>query len=123
GNWKDDNMVPHSGALRITDPKGANARIMQKLTVHPYRQYHLSVRVKTQDFRGTPEVKVLAGNRAMNYDALGTKPTQDWTTHHVVFNSLEHTNLNLYLGCWGGRNGSLWWDDARWEEVALLNLV
>jgi hypothetical protein len=122
-SWKDDNMVPDSGTLRVTDPKGANARIMQKLTVQPFRQYHLSVRVKTQDFRGTPEVKVLAGNRAMNYDALGTKPTQDWTTHHVVFNSLEHTNLNLYLGCWGGRNGSLWWDDARWEEVALLNLV
>ncbi len=122
-DWKDPNMVADNGAVRVTDPKGANARIEQKVALHPFRQYHLSVRVKTLDFRGTPEVKLLAGNLALNYNSLGVKGTQDWTVHHVVFNSLDHAEANLYLGSWGASTGSLWWDDARLEEVGLLNVV
>jgi len=121
--WKDDLVTADNGAARMADLKGGNARIVQKLTLQPFRQYHLAVRVKTQDFRGRPEVKVLAGNLALDYNALGAKRTQDWTLHHVVFNSLNHTQANLYLGCWGGSTGSLWWDDATLEEVGLLNLV
>jgi hypothetical protein len=122
-DWKDATVQADQGAARVTDPNRANARIAQKLTLQPFRQYHLSVRVKTQDFRGTPEGKVLAGNRALNFNALGVKPTQDWTVHHVVFNSLAHEQAQLYLGCWDGTTGSLWWDDARLEEVGLVNLV
>lgn len=123
-DWKDNNVTADGGAALMRDPKGQNARIVQKLRLTPFRQYHLSVRVKTQDFRGEPEVKLLTGGgRALNYNHLGAKPTQDWTTHHVVFNSLENTEANLYLGCWGGQSGSLWWDDAKLEEVGLLNVV
>ena len=122
-DWKDEAIEADNGAALIRDPKGRNARIMQKLKLTPFRQYHLSVRVKTQDFRGTPEVKVLAGNRALNLNHLGVKSTQDWTTHHVAFNSLENNEGNLYLGCWDGGAGSLWFDDAKLEEVGLVNLV
>ncbi len=122
-SWKDDTVTADAGAALIRDPQGANARIVQTLTLRPFRQYHLSVRVRAQNFRGTPEIKVLAGNHALNHNLLGVKPTQDWTTHHVVFNSLQHTNANLYLGCWGGRTGALWFDDAKLEEVGLLNVV
>ena len=122
-NWKDDHVVADNGAALIKDPKGQNARIVQQLTLTPFRQYHLSVRMKTAAFRGTPEVKFIADQQVLNYNYLGVKPTQDWTTHHVVFNSLQHTNGALYLGCWGGNTGSLWFDDARLEEVGLLNLV
>ena len=122
-SWKDDNLVPDNGALRVTDPKGANARIAQKLRLTPFRQYHVSVRVKTQDFHGKPEVKLLAGKLSLNHADLGVKPTQDWTTHHVVFNSLDQTEAQLYLGCWDGTTGSLWWKDAKLEETALVNLV
>jgi len=122
-DWKDENVVTDNGAARMRDLKGANARIVQKLKLQPFRQYHLSVRVKAQDFRGKPEVKVLVGNQALDFNDLGVKPTQDWTTHHMVFNSLSHTQANLYLGCWGGSTGSLWWDDATLEQVGLVNLV
>jgi hypothetical protein len=122
-DWKDDNVAADSGTARMSDLKGVNARLVQKLTLRPFRQYHFAVRVKTQDLRGQPEVKLLAGNLALNHNYLGAKPTQDWTTHHVVFNSLTHTQVNLYLGCWGSTAGSVWWDDAMLEEVALLNVV
>src|SRR2546430_12752111 len=121
--WKDDIVQSDNGAALVRDPKGANARIVQKLKLTPFRQYHLSLRVKTQEFHGATEVKVLAGNRALNHNYLGVKPTQDWTTPHVVFNSLENADANLYLGCWGGGTGSLWFDDAKLEEAGLLNPV
>ena len=121
--WKDPAVSADEGAALIRDPKGQNARIVQKLKLTPFRQYHLSVRIKTALFRGTPEVKVIAGDRLLNYNSLGVKPTQDWQTHHVVFNSLDHTEANLYCGAWGGESGSLWFDDAKLEEVGLVNLV
>ena len=96
---------------------------MQTVPVQPFRQYHISVRVKTQNFLVQPEVKVLAGNRAFNYNYLGVKTTQDWQIHHVVFNSLDQSQVNIYFGVWGGTTGTLWWDDAVLEEVAFLNLV
>jgi hypothetical protein len=122
-DWKDDNVVADNGTARMSDLKGTNARLVQKLKLQPFRQYHLSVRIKTQDFRGKPEAKVLVGNQALDFNDLGVKQTQEWATHHVVFNSLNHTQANLYLGCWGGSTGSLWWDDATLQQVGLVNLV
>ena len=122
-DWKDATVRSEEGAAVVTDPKGANARFAQKIKLTPFRQYHLSVRVKTRDFRGQPEVKLIAGKQQLNYASLRVKPTQDWTTHHVVFNSLDRTEAQLYLGCWDETTGSLWWDDVTLEETALVNLV
>lgn len=119
----DSNIVFEDGAARVTDPKGVNARVVRKLTVKPWRQYHVSVRIKTQDFKGKPEIKALpASGASLCWDGLRVKPTQDWQTHHAVFNSQENTSVGLYFGVWGGNTGSLWWDDAKIEEVAFLNM-
>lgn len=122
-DFHDTNMVAVAGAVRVMNPRGANARIAQKISVTPFRQYHVTVRVKTEDFHGTPEVKVLADGFALNYDYLKTKPTQDWTVQHVVFNSLTNRQVTLYLGAWGATRGALWWDDATLEETGLVNLI
>ena len=122
-SWKDSNVVADNGTARVTNPNGANARIVQQLTVQPFREYHISVQVKATNFVTAPQVLVLAGNQTLNYDYLGVQPTQGWTTHHVVFNSLSNTTVNVYFGVWGGTTGSLWWDNAAIEEVAFLNLI
>lgn len=122
-DWKDPKVQSDEGAARISDPNGDVVRIVQKIKLRPFRQYHLSARIRTQNFQGTPEIKVIAGKRTLNHNFLGVKPTQDWSLHHVVFNSLDAGEANLYLGCWGGKSGTVWWDDARIEEVGLLNLV
>jgi hypothetical protein len=122
-SWKDEAVAADGGAARVADCAGQNARIVQTLRVSPFRQYHVSVRIKTEGFTGTPEIKALAGGRSLNFDVLGVQPTQDWTEHHAVFNSLENEEVGLYLGCWGGGDGTLWWDDARIEEVGLLNVL
>src|ERR1043166_1910269 len=122
-SWHDPNVVLENGTALIKDPKGENARMSQKIKLTPFRQYHVSVRVKTQEFRGLLQVSVLAGKQSLNHRELGVKATQDWTTHHVVFNSLSNTEAQIYFGCWGGKTGSLWFDDAKLEEVGLVNLV
>ncbi len=69
------------------------------------------------------QVAVLAGRQSLQYADLGVKATQDWAAHHAVFNSLDHSEVGVYLGCWNGRTGTLQWADAKIEEVGLLNLV
>jgi hypothetical protein len=122
-DWKDATVVADGGAARVTDPAGRLARIVQKLRVAPFHQYHISVRVKTQNYTGTARIGVYAGEHCLDSATLGVKPTQDWTEHHAVFNSLGATVLGVYLDAGGPGTGSLWWDDARVEEAGLVNLV
>src|SRR5262249_20597660 len=98
-SWKDSTVVADNGTARVTDPNGANARIVQQLTVKPFRQYHISVQVKATNFVVAPQVEVLGGDDdlALNYNDLGVQPTQGWTTHHAVFNSLTNTTVNVYF--------------------------
>lgn len=128
--FHDDCIRQDGPAATATDPEGANARVTCKLKLTPFRQYHVSVAVRTKDFKGTPEIKVLAASptgkgepASLIFSNLGVKPTQDWTIHHAVFNSLNHTEATLYLGAWGADSGTLSWKDAALDEVALTNLV
>jgi hypothetical protein len=124
--WKDDFIVADNGSARISNADGKNARIVQKLKVKPWRQYHVSVWIKTQNFHGEPMIKVLPSKedgRSLQWTNLDVAPTQDWKLHHAVFNSLEYPDVGLYLGVWGAGTGSLWWRDAKIEEVAFLNMT
>ena len=121
--WKDDNWRPDGAGWRVTNPNGHNARVVFRAKVVPFQQYHISVRAMAQAFHGTPEVKVLAGGHQLNFANLGVKATQDWSTHHAVFNSLTNTEVNVYFGCWDGQTGSFAWRDPTIEEAGLLNIV
>ena len=122
-SWKDSTVVADNGTARVSNPNGANARIVQHLKVQPFHQYHISVKVKTQGFATAPNVAVLGTSQSLNFADLGVQPTQDWQTHHAVFNSLTNTDVNVYFGVWCGTTGSLWWDDASIEETPFLNLI
>lgn len=124
-SWKDDNVSADGGAARI-DADGRNGRIVQKLKLTPFRQHHLSVRIKTAGLKGAKvEAKILPGDGGgqLNWDDLGVEPTQSWKTHHVIFNSQRFDAAQLYLGIWGANAGSVWFDDAAIEEAAFVNLA
>lgn len=120
--WHDPVVQGDGPGVRVQDPDG-NARVVAHLSVMPFREYHLSVWVRTDAFTGTPEVKVLDGDACLTFSDLGVAATQPWQEHHVVFNSLAHTQVNVYLGQWGPARGTLRWKDARLEETGLMNLV
>ncbi len=125
-DWKkwgfhDTSIVSEGGVAHAAEPKG-NSRISLKLKVQPFRQYHVSVRIKTQDFHASPELKVLAEKRQLSWENLGVKPTQDWTVHHAVFNSEDNTEVTVYFGVWGAKGGSIWWSEPKLEEIAFMNM-
>jgi hypothetical protein len=111
-----------AGVATITD-NSSNARMNQKLRLAPFRHYHVSVEIKTDDYTAKPEIKALAGQRSLNWTNLDVKRTQDWTTHHVTFNSLENSDVTLYFGVWGKAKGTLRWRNWKIEEVGLLNVL
>jgi hypothetical protein len=119
-DFRDPTVSPE---MVVKDPRGSYARLRQKVAVRPFRQYHVSVRVRTRDFRGTPRVFTVGAGRMLNYRYCGSLPTQDWTVHHAFFNSLEAEQVDLYLGCWDGETGELAWADPKIEEIGLYNLI
>ena len=128
-----DSEVKHAGrnSLRFEDlgstaaPSG-NGRVSRAVKVEPWRQYHASVWIKTDNFDTASAVRLFAigaDGRTLSHSNLGVKRTQDWTQHHIIFNSLANEQVRLYCGAWGGRQGKLWLDDVQLEETALVNLL
>ena len=127
----DTQVKSHGRAsLRLEDigrhnPKHGNGRVMQKLKVRPYGQYHVSAMVRTEDFESADRIRVLVlgGGVTLNYHTPRIAPTQAFKRIDVAFNSLAFDEVGLYLGVWGGRGGRLWWDDVRVEPAGLVNVV
>jgi hypothetical protein len=127
-----DEEVKHGGrrSLRVDNFKAGNpdgnARAMKKLAVKPWRQYHISLWLKTRDVEpvGDLHVAVMAPDgHELNYAFLGAQATQDWTQHHVVVNSLGNESITVSMGLWGGRRGAFWLDDVEMRPVSGVNLV
>jgi len=128
-----DTEVKYEGtaSLRMQDvgvhsPRRGHGRVMRVLQVAPFRHYHVSAAVKTQDFAAADKVKIIV--LAEDQTVLSTcqppvQTTQDWTLVHATFNSLEFSQVRLYLGVWGGKGGKIWWDDVRVEPAGLFNMV
>lgn len=135
-DWMDecaarDTEVKHSGAASVRLEKfravasHGNARVVRKLALAPWRQYRVDAWIKTRDLAGAGEANInpIGGGRSLNYARLGVKPTQDWTQHAILFNTLDNAEVNLYIGLWGGREGTLWIDDVSVREVAGVNML
>ena len=120
----DDNLISDDGGLK-SDATDRNARFSQKVVVQPFRQYHISVWLKTKDFSGgSPEIKAMPGDGSqLNYTYLNVKPTQDWTQEHITFNSLDHKEVLAYFGVWSGHKGTIWWKNPSIEECGLVNVL
>ena len=118
-----DNGVENTPAGAITDPV-ANARLRQKITVTPWRQYYLSFHYRFENFSvNTPAVQVLdAVNAAKSRFTLYLPPngTHEWAEKHVMFNSQDSTQVYLYFGVWGGAKGTVVFDDIKLQETALV---
>ena len=120
----DETFVDSDGGLMAAAPFDAHARVMKTIQTQKFQQYHASVWIKTEDFTPQVELKVLnAKGDNLSYTYLNNKPTQDWTQHHVTFNSLDNDQLNFYIGVWGPKTGKLWLRDAKLESTGAVNLL
>ncbi len=128
-----DTDVVYDGkcSLRMEDmgvgnaPHG-NGRASQPVAVEPFRYYHVSAAVKTQDFEAAGNVRIAVitpDGAVLNHYEPRIERTQDWKRIHITFNSLEARKVNVYFGVWGGKRGKIWWDDCRVEPGGLVNVV
>jgi hypothetical protein len=125
-----DSTIKHSdrSALRIENPSGVtgNRRVSKGIKVRPWSQFHASIWIKTEGFESAGDTRVFAMSpvgRVLSHSNLGVKRDQDWTEHHVVFNSLDSEEIRFYAGVWGCRGGRLWMDDLKLSEEPFVNLV
>lgn len=133
-----DPKTKHSGktALRMTDfregNEAGNARVARKVAVKPFHQYEITAWIKTAVLDNPNElhIKALAAGpapgghvRHLQHANLGVKRDQDWTRHTVIVNSLDQTELRIYIGLWAGRGGTIWLDDISMKPVAGVNMI
>ena len=119
-----------SAAIQGSATASDNARLNQKISVKPFRLYHLRFWLKTQDLaRGKPTVNILDVDAKPGtaisrfYLDLSVASTQDWTQLDFTFDSNASTSIAIYLGIWGGNGGTVWIDDISVEETALINVL
>lgn len=102
------------------------AWITQKLRVRPFRLYDITVWIKSEDLPPDrePAVSLWTGRRHLHYRTIGVRSTQDWTEHHIVFNSLDNDVIDLRVGSEGGTcRGRAWFDDLSVRELGMLNIL
>lgn len=124
-NFIDENLKADGEALTVVNPKGENCRAAKTVKVSPFRHYHVSVKVRTKDFRGQPQITVLEPKtgRRLSHTNLKVVRTQDWSVQHITFNSLDNPSVSVYIGAWGPTGGEMSLADARIEECGLLNVL
>ena len=125
-----DTRVFKSGraSLRLegsgTDRHG-HARVMQTLSVKPYRQYRITCWVKTEDLEPAKAFKIQVYSRSgpIVPCQFNIPVTTEWRKLSLMFNSLQWDEVRVYAGLWGGRSGRIWFDDFHVEALALVNVL
>ena len=133
---KDGEVSIRFEDIGDVNPHG-NGRICQQIEVRPWQQYRIRIWMKAHDLTGA-EIKllVLGQGRTLQWQHLQVKIdghyhyidrvnnlSTDWVEQSVTFNSLDNETVMVHAGIWGGRTGTLWWDDWRIEAAPVLNVL
>lgn len=132
-----DDETAYSGdqSARLNGEWEGLARLSQYVDVEPHRYYHISVQLKTEDLQPEDEdgkthsFNILvwgmegSGHKNLVWNSFEPEATQDWTEVHTVFNSLDYAQIKVYFGLWGATDGEAWLDDAKIEEIGLMNVL
>lgn len=119
-----DRDVRVADGVAATENTPGPARFRFRVRVAPFRCYHVAVRVRSRGFSGTAYVNAVGGAQPLDYiRPLDIRPEQDWTPYDVVFNSLDHRDVVVFMGVWKASRGRLEWRDWRIEEVGPLNVL
>eukprot|EP01113_Clastostelium_recurvatum_P039969 TRINITY_DN6163_c0_g2_i1.p1 TRINITY_DN6163_c0_g2~~TRINITY_DN6163_c0_g2_i1.p1 ORF type:complete len:492 (-),score=78.63 TRINITY_DN6163_c0_g2_i1:1095-2537(-) len=115
-----------SSCAMMVASSGNPQRLIQKITVTPWRTYHIRYYIKYTGLNTDPQTMILDDKgvaRLSNTVSRSSNDQLNWTVVDEVFNSVDSTSLMLYIGVWGGHTGTMWIDDISAEEVALINVL
>jgi hypothetical protein len=115
-------MSLRDGIASVTDPL-VRARMRWRVTVSPFRCYHLSVKLRTEKFKGQPVIRVTDSKRRLEFTSTRHQKTQDWTDQDIVFDPLGARQVEIVIGVVRRARGTAQWKDWRLEEAGPVNLV
>jgi len=105
---------------------GGRARILRRISVRPYRCYRISFWIRTRNFYPSRSFSILLAKEdgtLLGHYSREIGLNQEWTRMTLGFNSLANRFVDLTIGIWEGRSGTVWIDDLEIEEVGLLNVL
>jgi hypothetical protein len=101
--------------------------MQQQIKVKPFRYYHLSMKVKSQDLKPNTNYFISVNSvdraRQLLVDDIHVAETQEWTPVDVVFNTMDLNEITLSFGNYGDSKGKLWFDDVKIEPAGFMNLI
>ncbi|HOK56508.1 MAG TPA: hypothetical protein PKV21_07355 [bacterium] len=102
-----------------------HGRIMQEISVKPYRCYRMSIWVKTENLQpqGCFRLLVLGDKKDLAPRSFNLPPTTDWRKLTMIFNSQNFEKVRVYAGVWGGKTGKFYLDDWMIEEIGPINVL
>ncbi|MEW5961719.1 MAG: hypothetical protein AB1801_28710, partial [Chloroflexota bacterium] len=98
----------------------------QEIAVTPWRNYRVTVRVKTEglESRGDVFPMLIQGpdGRRLQYYIPPLQATAGWTLARVAFNSRDYNKVRISVGAPGG-GGTFWVDDYAIAEEGPINIL
>ena len=139
-----DSTVSASGKnslrFRLDPKKRGQIRVSRSIPVTPFKQYTLSLKLKTRNMTGKGSAFGIAAQpvgivrngkssefRYFCFQRLNAersiKSTQDWQEYTFSFNSLDQNEVTLFIGSWAGISGEFWVDDVELRSASFTNIV
>ncbi len=125
-----EHKVVHSGRIAVyMVPDSGHCYLSQRVRLQPFRHYRASLWTRTLGLLPSGQgvgitVTDPKSRQQLTYQNTRVKPFEEWTEHHVIFNSLDHTEAIISLGAYfPGQSGQLWMDDFTLEEIPLVNVL
>lgn len=136
-----DSTVSASGKnslhFRLDPKKRGQIRVQRSLPKGPFKQYTLSLKLKTSGLKGgtvsaLPVGLVRNGKSEKEYRycwhqrlnaVKPIKPTQDWEEYTFSFSTLDEEEITLFIGSWGATEGDFWIDDVELRAASFPNIV
>ncbi|MCS7180825.1 MAG: hypothetical protein NZ891_05690 [bacterium] len=102
-----------------------HGRIMQEISVKPYRCYRMSIWVKTENLKpeGCFKMLVLGDKKDLAPRTFNIPSTCDWRKISIIFNSQKFEKVRVYAGVWGAKEGKFWLDNWSIEEIGPINVL
>lgn len=131
----------HSLHFRLDPRRKGQIRIQRRLPKASFKQYTLSLKLKTRDLKGggahfglaalpvgiIRKSKSASEFRYICYQRLNAvqtiKSTQDWQNYTFSFNTLDQEEVTLFIGSWGAVEGEFWIDDVELRSASFTNIV
>ena len=131
-----DRSIVHGGSASarcsnfVAGNSSGNCRFARTVQCRPNSAYVMTAWLRTEALaRG--ELRLLAigsngsGNtRALTHTAFALPATTNgWRKVQVAFNTLEFSQMTLYVGLWSGSTGTFWVDDFEIRDHGLTNVL